>query len=152
MAGVYNSTVNGLSWLPEPPLRFPRFALIAAKFFQVFERELGVGVPVTLLDDLRIQKRAVLQVDVGQGAPEAVNPVLVILQPNFLAFRHSFREGRGFFAEPLHRTARVHSFGSVHPDQPYPFVAVEKQGVPIDYPDNPAPLNALLRSGRTSKA
>ena len=27
------------------------------------------------------------------------------------------------------------------------FLAVEKQGVSIDYPDNPAPLNFLLRGG-----
>ena len=34
---------------------------------------------------------------------------------------------------------------------PYPFVAVEKQGVTVDDSDNPAPLYPLVGGGRTSK-
>ncbi len=37
---------NGASRFSQPALSFPRFALIAAKFFQVLERELDIGAPV----------------------------------------------------------------------------------------------------------
>jgi len=65
---VIRPAIPGLSRLPKSPLSFPRFAFIAAKFFQVLEREPGVSEPIALLDDLRVQESAVLQVDVYQGA------------------------------------------------------------------------------------
>jgi hypothetical protein len=54
---------------PQSTLRLPRLPLQLAKLLQICERKPRVGNPISLLDDLRVDERAILQIDMASVRP-----------------------------------------------------------------------------------
>jgi hypothetical protein len=70
---------------PQSSACFLSSALIVTELFKVFERELRVGVPIALLNDLGVDEGPVFEEEVAERSSVLVLSFPVVFEPDLLS-------------------------------------------------------------------